>query len=244
MSEIVAHRGASYTAPENTLAAIRLAWTIGVDAVEVDVHLTSDRHIVVMHDESTVRTTGVHRLIREHTLEELRVLDAGRWKGERWVGERIPLLAEVLATIPDGKRLFIEVKCGQEIISELLRIFDASGRKSEQMAIISFDAQVITTLKRVRPALQAYWLCIPRVGNVAELVETALAANADGIDAHANPAIDNAWINAVRNAGLMIYVWTVDDPAMALRMARLGVDGITTNRPEEIRIRLIGNAWL
>lgn len=235
MTEIVAHRGASYAAPENTLAAIRLAWTIGADAVEVDVHLTSDQHIVVMHDDSTVRTTGAQWLICRHTLKDLRTLDAGNWKGERWRGERIPILAEVLSTVPRGKRLFVEVKCGQEIIPELLRVFDASGKTPEHMAVISFDAQVIAAIKRVRPLLQAYWLCMPRMDNVAELVATALEVNADGIDAHANSAIDNAWINTVRNASLKIYVWTVDDPGMALQMARLGVDGITTNRPEEIR---------
>src|SRR3954454_21771589 len=106
--EIVAHRGESADAPENTLAAFRLAWERNVPAIELDVHLTRDGALIVSHDANTLRTTATPKAIKESTLEELRSLDAGRWKGERWAGERMPTLAEALQTIPEGARCFIE----------------------------------------------------------------------------------------------------------------------------------------
>ena len=90
--QIVAHRGASHDAPENTLAAHRLALAQGADCVETDVHLTGDGRLIVIHDKTTERTTGVAGRVAEMTQDALRALDAGRWKGEKFVGERLPLL--------------------------------------------------------------------------------------------------------------------------------------------------------
>lgn len=95
---IIAHRGASYEAPENTLPAVRLGWERDADAVEVDIHQTRDGRIVAIHDRSTARVTGRTGLVAETTLERLRSLDAGSWKGMRWRGVRIPTLEEVLET--------------------------------------------------------------------------------------------------------------------------------------------------
>ena len=107
---IIAHRGASFDAPENTLAAIRQAWSAGIKAVEVDVHLTKDNEVAVIHDASTKRTTSVNSLVIDQTMHDLKQLDAGSWKDESWVGEQIPRLTEVLATIPEGGKLIIEIK--------------------------------------------------------------------------------------------------------------------------------------
>ena len=84
--EIIAHRGASYDAPENTLAAITLAWKRNADAVEIDVYLSRDKKIVVIHDQDTARTTGHHGLVHEQTWAQLRMLDAGAWKAPKWKG--------------------------------------------------------------------------------------------------------------------------------------------------------------
>src|SRR3954451_4899727 len=109
---LIAHRGESQLAPENTLAAFQLAWSSNDDAIEMDVHLTSDGRVVVCHDDDTVRTTGGRAkcVIRDSTADELRTLDVGSWKDPRYAGERIPLLAEVLSTMPAGKRAFVELK--------------------------------------------------------------------------------------------------------------------------------------
>src|SRR5262245_9603118 len=104
--EIIAHRGASHDAPENTLAAVRLAWEQGADAVEVDVHLSRDSRLVVIHDPTTKRTGNIRCRVLDRTFDELRRIDVGWWKGLRWERETIPCLESVIKTIPRNKRLF------------------------------------------------------------------------------------------------------------------------------------------
>ena len=110
----------------------------GADAAEFDVYLSKDGKIVVIHDKDTKRTAGVDKSVVGKTLEELRLLDVGSWKNAKYAGERIPTLVEVLATVPSGKRVFIEVKCGPEIVPELKRDIARAKLKPEQTAIISF----------------------------------------------------------------------------------------------------------
>src|SRR5262245_3502406 len=107
--EIIAHRGSSLLAPENTLAAAQLAWQEGADAVEGDFQLTKDGRFVCLHDNSLKRTAGIDRLVADCTLDELRACDVGRWKGEQFAGEPIPTLEELLATVAPGKRFFVEL---------------------------------------------------------------------------------------------------------------------------------------
>ena len=156
--EIVGHRGASFDAPENTVASVKLAWEQKADAAEFDVYLSKDGKIVVIHDATTKRTAGVDRKVAELTAAELRKLDVGKWKNAKFAGEPVPTLDEVLATVPVGKRVFIEVKCGPEIVPELDRVLKASTLKPEQTAVIAFSADVIAAAKKARPDLQAYWV--------------------------------------------------------------------------------------
>src|SRR5690349_6499814 len=120
--DIVAHRGASFDAPENTVASAKLGWEQKADAVEIDIYLSKDGRIVVLHDADTKRTAGSVGKVVESTAEHLRTLDAGSWKGADWKGEKIPFLEEIIATVPEGGRLFIEIKCGPEILPELERV--------------------------------------------------------------------------------------------------------------------------
>jgi len=108
--EIVAHRGASAEAPENTRAAVCRAWELGADAVEIDVHLSRDGQLVVIHDETLDRTAGIAAQIADRTAEELSRIDVGTWKGCEWQGECVPALKQILATVPAGRRLFVELK--------------------------------------------------------------------------------------------------------------------------------------
>ena len=114
--KIIAHRGASHLAPENTLASVELAWRLGADAVEVDVRLTRDGRIVAIHDPTTDRTAGIHLEVAATHSSHLRRLDVGRYKHPRFAGERIPYLEEVLQTVPPGRQLFVEIKCGPQIL--------------------------------------------------------------------------------------------------------------------------------
>ena len=156
--EIVAHRGASHDAPENTVAALKLAWDQKADGAEFDVHLTKDGKLAVMHDKDTKRTAGVSKGIAASTFDELRALDVGAWKGATFKGERVPALEEMLAAVPAGKRAFVEVKCGPEAVPELVRALKASALRPEQAPVISFDAAVVAAVKKARPEVPAYWL--------------------------------------------------------------------------------------
>jgi glycerophosphoryl diester phosphodiesterase len=244
--EIIAHRGASYDAPENTLAAVQLGWKQRADVVEFDIWLSKDGQIVLSHDKDTERTAGVKKLIVEQTLEELRQLDVGRWKDERFAGERMPLLSEVLATIPAGKRVFIEIKCGAEIVPELTRVLRASGQPPEASAIICFHDSVITAVKRALPQHKAYWLVSlkrdKQTGEWNHTVESLIARAkelaADGLDVSACELVDPDFGRRVRAAGLELYVWTVNDVSVARQMVEAGVHGITTDRPAWLREHL------
>jgi glycerophosphoryl diester phosphodiesterase len=242
--EIVAHRGASHDAPENTVAAIKLAWDQKADASEFDIYLTKDRKIVVIHDKDTKRVAGVDKTVAEQTLDELRRLDVGRWKGAKFTGERIPTLEEMLATVPPGKRVFIEVKTGPEIVPELQRVLNAAKLKPEQTAIISFKANVIAAVKKARPDLQAYWIVSLKAAKgkpppgAETLITKAKAIGADGLDLSASEVLDRDYAAKVKSAGLQLHVWTVNDAAMARQMVEIGVNGITTDRPGWLRAQL------
>lgn len=244
--DIIAHRGASHEAPENTLTAVKLGWQQGADAVEIDVQLSRDGRIVVFHDENTRKITGVNGKVNEQTLQELRALDAGKWKGRQWAGEKIPTLQEVLATIPKGKRLFIEIKCGPEIIPPLSQAVKDSGLVPKQTVFIGFALLTMQLLKKTLPDHKVYWVAKFKWGwktgrwlpPAAELIRSTHEARLDGLDLGANGPIDARLVEQVHSAGLEVYVWTVDSPAKARKLAQAGVDGITTNRPERLRQKL------
>lgn len=255
--EIVAHRGASADAPENTVAAIELAWKQNADASEFDVLLTKDGKLVVIHDATTKRTTGTDLKVVDSTLAELRKLDAGSWKDAKFAGEKLPTLDEMLATVPDGKagggagepvggsplkRVFIEIKCGPEAVPEMDRVLKASKLKPGQAVVISFNADVVAASKKARPDLQALWIVSlsgkkPRTAE--ELIAKAKEIKADGLDLSATPTVlDKAFGDKVRAAGLKLYVWTVDDAELARKMIAAGVESITTNKPGWLREQL------
>lgn len=243
--EIVGHRGASYDAPENTLPSVKLGFEQGADAVEVDVYLSKDGKIVVSHDDNTKRVAGVDRKIVDQTAAEIAALDAGLWKGAQWKGTKIPLLSEVLDLVPPGKTLVIEIKCGSEILPQLVHVLDASGKR-DQTLLISFNYDVIRNAKKQLPDRPAYWLYgfSPRekkhygVRGIGDLIRMAKDGGADGLDVNYTGPFDAAFVEDLENAGMKLYVYTVDDPKAAKRLERMGVAGITTNRPGWMREQL------
>ena len=243
-TEIIAHRGASHDAPENTLASIQLGWQQDADAVEIDVQFSRDGHIVVIHDDNTRKTAGVRKKVSAQTLAQLKALDVGRWKHARWAGERIPTLAEAFATIPDGKRLFVEIKCGAECIPGFVQDFRASGRKAGQVVPIGFSLETMRQLKRALPELEVCWIAAFRrtlrgwSPKAEKLIERATEAGLDGLDVGSNGPVDPAFARKVHQAGLKLYIWTVDSVSKAKRLIAAGVDGITTNKPGWLRAQL------
>ncbi len=244
--EIVAHRGASYDAPENTLESVKLGWEQGADAVEVDVYLSKDGYIVVHHDSDTKKTAGVNRKVVDQTLAELQQLDVGARKGAKWNGVRIPELDDVLVTIPEGKRMFVEVKCGPEIIPSLAKAFEKSGKKAEQLVVICFDYEVVKQAKARFPRIECFYLSSfkedkktgVQTPSAEKLIAMAKAANIEGINVSYKGLGDKAFFDKVKAAGLELFTWTVNSPAEAKRLAKFGINGITTDRPAWLRERM------
>jgi len=242
--EIVAHRGASADAPENTLAAIQLAWQQNADAAEIDVLLTSDGHLVAIHDETTLRTAGVDWTVAKRSLAELKTLDVGSWKASTFVGERIPTLAEVLDIVPPRKRLFIEVKCGAEAIPELQHVLAASRTSREQTVLISLDFDTIVAVKRAICDRVAFWVTEQFAHEIngevtlspptRELVAQAIAAGLDGLDINDLPERPKGDIELIRQAGLQSCVWTVNSIDRATWLRDEGMQSITTDVPGKL----------
>ena len=237
---IVAHRGASRDAPENTIPAFQLAWEQGADAIEGDFHLSKDGEIVCFHDADTKRVAGTQLVVRQSTLAELKQQDVGATHGVAFNGTRIPTIAEVFATIPQGKKIFIEVKCGAEIIPTLLNEIDQSGLTQEQIVVISFNKQVIQQLKIKAPQYKASWLCSfkkQETGEITPALATVLKTlkqiQADGLSS--NTAVPASVIEAVSQQGYEWHVWTINDLKTARRMQALGVLSITTDVPGSMR---------
>jgi glycerophosphoryl diester phosphodiesterase len=243
--EIIAHRGASHDAPENTLAAIELGWAQKADAVEVDIQGSRDGQLVVIHDPTTTKTCGRRRSVAGQTLEELRQLDAGRWKGRAWAGQTIPTLAEAIDTIPDGRRLFVEIKCGAETVPEFARVVSRSGKAPGQVTPIGFDWEMMRRVKQALPRNEVCWVTAFRrhwrghwTPDPAAWVARAKAGGLDGLDLGAQGPVTEALIEQLHQAALKVYVWTVDQPAQGRKLRDAGLDGLTTNRPGWMREQL------
>ena len=236
-AEIIAHRGASFDAPENTVAALRLGYAQGADAGELDIRLSQDGRIVVIHDADTARVSGHKQPVAAQTLAELCTRDAGQWG--QWQGsgfaEKIPELAEILALVPAGKRLFIETKVGVEILPELGRVIRASGLAPAQLPLITFDLTTARAAKQQLPAHEVCWIVDhPKTEAgpaIEELIQKTKDAGLDGLDLNHRFPIDAEFVGKVHAAGLKLYTWTVDDSVVARNLAAVGVNGITTNRP-------------
>ncbi|RIJ50004.1 glycerophosphodiester phosphodiesterase [Maribellus luteus] len=233
-STFIAHRGASYLAPENTLAAVNLAWELGADAVEIDIHLAKDNRVMVIHDKDTKRTCNGKKNLEIKSTPSilLRDQDAGIWKGEEFKGEKIPYLSEVIQTIPSGKTLVVEIKCGAEVIPALERILEESG-KQDQIVFISFDWDAIVKAQKVFPDNKCYWLSSSKKG-LSNKMEEAAANKLAGVNLQYS-IIDKDVMAVAKKLNLDVLTWTVNDPAEAKRLADLGVKGITTNRPKWLK---------
>ena len=236
---IVAHRGASSQAPENTLAAFELAWRRGADAIEGDFRLTRDGEIVCIHDADTGRVAAERLVVAESTLAELRRLDVGAWRGARWRGARIPALAEVLAMVPARKGIVIELKDGVEMLPALVRDLEQSGLQAGQVTVIAFDTELVAEVKCRRPDWKVLWLVETSVRWIrlgirprAEEVIRGMRRNgADGVGLRSHVLMSGGYVRQIREAGFEVHVWTVDCGWQARRYARMGVQSVTTNRP-------------
>ena len=245
---IIAHRGASYDAPENTLAAFKLAFEQNADGIEGDFYLTKDGKIVCFHDKTTKRTAGgVDLDVASSTLGELRKLDVGSCKNPKYAGEKPPTLEEVFAILPPGKFFCIEIKSGPEILPVLKETIAKSKVSPEQLRIIAFDSNVIAQAKNVLPNIKAHWISDYKQNKQTgewrpshqTILKTLKQIGADGFNSNANLAVlTPQFVHQLKEIGLETQVWTVDKPEVAKTLKEMGVFAITTNRPGFIRQQL------
>ncbi len=231
---VIAHRGSSKEAPENTIAAFRLALEQGCDAIELDIHLSADRRVIVCHDATIDRTTNGTGAILDMTAAQLQQYDAGSWFGESFAGERLPLLDEVLDLVPASIGINIEIKCHQHpaVIETVLALLSSRNRL-DSVFFSSFGHDCMVRLKQADP--------LARVGllydaDEAECLSYFKRQQIDGYSLHPHHAcVDGAYIEAAKAQGLQIYPWTVDDPERMRELIRLGASGVITNRPKLMR---------
>jgi glycerophosphoryl diester phosphodiesterase len=230
---VVAHRGASAVAPENTLAAFRAALDLGCMAVECDVHLSADGVPVVIHDARVDRTTSGSGAVASLTAEQLRSVDAGAWFGAQFAGERVPTLDEALEVCAGRARLFVELKSGGGSILAEAAMAAIARHPETDVAVISFDAELVQAVAQRRADVPVGLLVaernVRRQGHVKS-VQATRAVSAGFIAPQATAA-GNGLIEAAHGQGLLVSVWTVDDPRAMRRLSDLGVDAVTTNDP-------------
>ena len=234
---LVAHRGESYDAPENTLASVNLAWKRNADAVEIDVHLSKDNRVVVIHDPNTKRTGGRNKKVVLQTLEELKELDVGLWKNKQYKNERIPTLQEVLQTIPHEKSLVIEIKSDKKLIPFLKDDILSSNISPKQIEIISFDYSTVIAAKRMLPEakvlylanLDYSWFTKITSPSVERLIQKVKEENLDGLNVWAGKMLTQLFTEKVKNSNLLLYVWTVNNPMLAKTLYSWGIDAVTTD---------------
>lgn len=241
---IVAHRGASADAPENTKAAFVLAWIQGADAIEGDFRMTKDRQIVCIHDATTARTTNRKRVVARTPLSALQQLDAGNWKSRQWGGQRIPTLEEVLSDLPDGKQLYLEIKVGVEILEPLKALLEQSPANKDRVVLQSFAPEVVKAARPLFPGFKILLLVNrthtavgePWIPTAKEIADTAREAGADGVNCcGAGFLKDRDCAAQLTAAGLELHAWRVNRGSSALTLAQMGVISVTTGSPGLVR---------
>ena len=234
---IIAHRGVSFDLPENSLPAFNMSWNHAADGIEGDFHLTKDGAIVCIHDEDTGRVCKQNIVVRDSTLKELKALDLD-CQGTENLQIKIPTLNEVLEILPDGKKIFIEIKCGSEIVEPLFSELTRSKLNLNDAVIISFDEEVIKEFKVIAPNYRALLLYSYKqlnrnsseVGcNINNLIDVMRNIKADGLGT--DNEFSKTLVEQTINAGFEYHSWTIDSIDVAQKLINWGSSSITTNKP-------------
>jgi glycerophosphoryl diester phosphodiesterase len=242
---IIAHRGASADAPENTLPAFQLAWQMGVDGIEGDFHLTADAQVVCIHDATTKRLADIHLSVERSNYQQLRSANVAHAFNPKGPPVHIPLLSEVIATVPSGKQIFIELKSGPKIVHPLIEVLECSKLHPEQVILFSFNTTVLRTLQSLGCPYRTGLIIDFKIANNGRLTPTldnslclAKQLGCAGIHIGAHPKLPTNIGEQARAHGLQLHTWTVDTHQLCQTMQALGVQSITTNKPETIQASL------
>jgi glycerophosphoryl diester phosphodiesterase len=252
---VVAHRGASAHAPENTLEAVDAAHALGADWVENDVQRTKDGVLVVIHDADLKRTTDAEQIfpsrapwrVGDFTAAELARLDAGSWKNPRFKGARIPTLTQYLRRVDEnGQKLLMEIKDPQlypGIEGDAMKVLGQEDwldarHVRHRLIIQSFSAGSVRTVHRLRPDIRTAFLGTPPVAQLPRYAAFTDQINSDLTTISASYVKAVHALHGAHGARMRVYAWTVNDAATACRVARFGVDGLITNRPDTVAAAL------
>jgi glycerophosphoryl diester phosphodiesterase len=230
--QVTAHRGNARAAPENTLSAMRKAIENGADYAEMDVHMTADGVVVLLHDRDLKRVAGVSRRLDELTYDEVRKLDVGSWFDPAFAAERIPTLAEVIDLCRGKIRLNVELKVfGPEPrlgpkVADIIREHEYEAH----CLITSLNYDVLRDVKRHDPKLRTGLTIAQALGNISRLEVDALSVRAD--------FLTDDMLRAAHRLGREVHVWTINDAGQMIRMMKRGVDNVITSDPDmAIRVR-------
>ena len=233
---VVAHRGASGHAPENTMAAFRRAVEMGARFIETDLHLTRDARVVAIHDSTLDRTTTGHGLVHLRSLEEVRALDAGAWFGSRsaesFAGERVPTLDEILRFAKERDVIFyLEIKSDAAwgVEHAVVAALRDSG-EAARVIILSFDPATLESVHRLDSTMMTGYLC-EHPSN--DLVERSVRAGARQIVPRGD-LVTPALVEKAHRAGLQVVAWTINEPEQMRRLIAAGVDGIMSDYPDRL----------
>jgi len=244
---IIAHRGASAVAPENTLAAFARAIQDGADGIEFDVRLSYDQVPVIVHDATLERTGLVNRLVSDLRSEELQQIDVGSWfdrhtksPQDSYAGEKLPPLAQVFQLFSQNSGLlYLEMKCdageGAALAAEVVCLI-ARYRMAVRVIVASFDLSSIAEIKRIDAGIHTAALFEPRltrpvsIVRSTKMVDLAVASGADELALH-HILVRPRLIEKARQCGLETVVWTVDSPEWIQRARSLGIKALITNDP-------------
>jgi glycerophosphoryl diester phosphodiesterase len=244
---VVAHRGASAQAPENTMEAFRLGVEAGADAIELDVHLTADGQLAVIHDDTLDRTTDRTGAIRDLTMDQVREADAGAnftrdgdagypYRGR---GLTVPTLDEVLAWLPDGTGLVIEIKAREAADAVVTAVRDHAVRRSGGLAVISFDEAAIERVRELDPEIRTGYLLVP-----TQPIEPAMVWATEHGHAGVHPWEGDLGLDPLpllaqaRAYGREIGCYVVNDPERMKHLAACGLWGFVTDVPDVARAAL------
>ena len=237
---VIAHRGASSYAPENTLAAFDLALQMGVRHIELDIDFTSDGHIVVIHDDTVDRTTNGSGPVTSHTLAALRALDAGSWFGTTFTGERIPTFNEVLARYKGRAHLHTEIKGHSPSLSQRTADVIRTHGMEGQITITSFQKVRLEEMRAYAPELPTGWLVV----EVSEaIIVQARAMGVTQLCPRAN-TVTPALVRRLHAEGFVARAWGVTTEALMQQVVQAGADGMTVNFPDKLMAYLQSHQYL
>ncbi|MBD7917828.1 glycerophosphodiester phosphodiesterase [Cellulomonas sp. Sa3CUA2] len=235
MTRVVAHRGSSWVAPQNTLAAFESAARAGADAIELDVQLTADGHVVVIHDDTLDATTSGSGRLDGTTLADVRALDAGSWFSPAYAGQRVPLLEEVVDLLlrHPSVDLLCEVK-GEWTAEQAARVTGPlrDAGLASRVVVQSFSPGTVAALREADPDLRRGLLLEDVPGDVLDVCAAldVVMANPHGLAVLQDPSL----VARLHGAGLRVAVWTLNEPAHWAAAVDLGVDEIITDRPDHL----------